>query len=82
MQGILIMQKLSSKHSAKVISRFDRLRTAHSKRQTSHMSTGNLSATHTFDYIVLRIKPGLTICEDLATALSGIAKYYIKIEKF
>ena len=29
----------------------------------------NLLASHAFDYIVLRIKPGLTSCEDLATAL-------------
>ena len=33
------------------------------------MSTGNLSVTHIFDYIVLRIKPGLTSFEDLAMAL-------------
>ena len=46
MQGILIVQKLSSKHSAKVISRFDRLRTAHSKRQTSHMSAGKKLIGH------------------------------------
>ena len=32
-QGVLIVQKLSIKQSAKVIFRFDRLRTAHSKRQ-------------------------------------------------
>ena len=25
---------------------------------------------HAFNYIVLRVKPGLTSCEDLATALS------------
>ena len=33
----------------------------------------NLSAAHTFDYIVLRINPGLTSCEDLATALIFMA---------
>ena len=33
------------------------------------MNTGNLSVTHAFDYIVFRIKPSLTSCEDLATAL-------------
>ena len=33
------------------------------------MTIGNLSITHTFDYIVLRIKLGLTSCEDLAMAL-------------
>ena len=60
------MQKLSNKQSAKVISRFDRHRMAHSKRLISHM---NLSAAHAFNYVVLRVKPGLTSCEDLATAL-------------
>ena len=66
-----IVQKSSIKQNTKVICRFDRLRIAHSKRQTSHMCIRNLSATHTFDYIVLRIKPGLTSCEDLAMALPG-----------
>ena len=47
---ISIVQKLSINQSAKVICRFDRLRTAYSKRQTNYMSIGNLSATHTFDY--------------------------------
>ena len=46
------------------------LRTAHSKRLTSHKSIGNLSAAHAFNYIVLRVKPGLTSCKDLATALA------------
>ena len=27
----------------------------------------NISANHAFDYIVLRVKFGLTICEELAT---------------
>ena len=35
-----IVQKLSNKQSAKVICRFDRLRTSHSKRLTSHMTIG------------------------------------------
>ena len=38
----LLEQKLSNKRSAKVICRFDGLRTANSKRQTSHMSIGKL----------------------------------------
>ena len=48
MQNILcytrysIVHKLSNKQSTKVICRFDRFRTAHSKRQRSHMSIGNL----------------------------------------
>ena len=33
------------------------------------MSIGKLSAAHAFNYIVLRVKSGLTSCEDLATAL-------------
>ena len=75
MQNILcntrcsVVQKLSIKQSVKLICRFDRLITAHSKKQTSHMSIGNLLLTHASDYIVLRAKPGLTSCEDLATAL-------------
>ena len=31
----------------------------------------NLSAAHAFDYIVLRINPGLTNCKDLATVLDN-----------
>ena len=49
--------KLSNKWSAKVICRFD---TTHSKRQ---------QAVHTFDYIMLRVKPGLASCGDLAMVL-------------
>ena len=33
------------------------------------MSIGNLSSAHVFNYLVLRVKPGLTNCKDLATAL-------------
>ena len=64
--------ELSNKWSAKVICRIDRLRTAHSKRQTSYMSLENLLAAHASDYIVVRVKPGLTSHEDLATALVGL----------
>ena len=66
-----ILQKLSIKQSAKVIfiCRFDRFRIAHSKRQESHMSVGNLSTAHAFDYIVLKVKPGLISCEDLTMIL-------------
>ena len=39
----------------------DRLRIAHVKDKPS--------SAHTFNYIVLRVKPGLTSCEDIATAL-------------
>ena len=34
------------------------------------MSTGKLSAAHAFDYIVLRVNPDLTNCEDFATPLA------------
>ena len=68
---ISIVQKLSNKQNSEVICRFDRLRIAHSKSQTSHMNIGKLIGTHAFDYIVLRVNPGLTSCEDLATALKG-----------
>ena len=34
------------------------------------MSIWNLSAANAFNYIVLRVDPGLTSCEDLATALA------------
>ena len=37
-----------------MIYRFDRLRTAHRKRQTE---LGKLSSAHAFDHIVLRVKP-------------------------
>ena len=40
------------------------------------MSIANLSAAHAFDYIVLRVKPGLTSCEDLAMGLLGNNDHY------
>ena len=61
-----IAQELGNKQSAKVICWFDKLRTAHSKRQKA---IGKLSAAHIFDYIVLRANPALTNCEDLPVAL-------------
>ena len=63
------VQKLSNKQSAKVICRFDRLKTSHSKRQKSQMSIEKLSSAHTFNYIVLKVNPGLTSCEEFAMAL-------------
>ena len=64
-----IVQKLSNKQSAKAICMFDRLRTAHRNRQTSHMSIGNLFSAHAIDYIVVRVNYGLTSGENLAMAL-------------
>ena len=66
-----IVPKLSNKQSAKAICRFGRLRTAHSKTQKAIVSNGNLLAAHAFDYIVLRINPGLTSCKDLATVVDN-----------
>ena len=63
-----IEQKLSDKQNAKVIYRFDRLRTAHSKRQKPQILE-KLSATHEFDYQVLKANPGLISFKDLATDL-------------
>ena len=54
---------ISNKQNAKVICRFDRLRTAHS---------GKFSAANAFDYLVLRDNPGLSSCENLATALTKL----------
>ena len=65
------MQKLSNKQSAKVISRFDRLRTVHSKSQKAKGVKEELSVAHAFDYIVFRINPGLTSCKDLATVVNN-----------
>ena len=59
------MQTLTNKQSDKVSCRFDRLTTAHRKRQTSHMSLENLSAAHTVDYIVLRLNLALQIVKTL-----------------
>ena len=62
--------KINNKQSAKVICRFDTLRTAaHSKSQKAIWVKEYLSTTHTFDYIMLRINPGLTSCKDLATVV-------------
>ena len=63
------VQKVSNKQSTEVICRFDRLITAQSKRQISHMSIGNLMSGNTFDYTALRVKHGLMSCENLAIAL-------------
>ena len=63
-----VVQRLSNKQSAKVICKFDRLRTSYSKRQKSHMSIDKLMCAHTINYIAL-FNHGLTSCKDLATAL-------------
>ena len=65
-----ILQKLSNKQSAKVICKCDGLRTAH--RKPYGYWKRKLIAAHAFDYIVLKVNPGLTSCEDLATALPSV----------
>ena len=62
------VQKLSKKQSAEVIFRFDRPRTAHSKRQTSYVSTGNLIGFPCIWLHSAKVNPSLISCEDLATA--------------
>ena len=37
----------------------------------------NLSATHAFNFIVLRVNFGLTSCEDIPLALVHHAKHFI-----
>ena len=63
-----IVQNLSNKQSAKVIYRFDRLRTSHSNRQKNHMQLEKLSSAHASNFIVLRVNHGLISCKDLAYA--------------
>ena len=60
-----IVQKLNTKQSAKVIYRLDRLGTAHSKSKKAIWVMEYLSAAHKFDYIMLRINPGMTTSKDL-----------------
>ena len=50
-----IVKKLSNKHSAKVICKFDRLRTLHNKRKKSLMSIEKIIVCPRFDYTVLRV---------------------------
>ena len=67
-QGIRFCAKIN-KQSAKGICRFERLRTSHSKRQKAIQALKRLSFAHAFNYIVLRINPGPTSCEDVAMEL-------------
>ena len=55
--------------SGKVIYRFDRLEqhTARNKKPYKQC----VLAAHAFNYIVLRINPGLTNCEDLAMVVNS-----------
>ena len=66
-----IVQKLSNKQSAEMICRIDRLRTAHRKRQKGVWALQKLFAAHAFNYIMLRVNPGLICGIDLATAVDN-----------
>ena len=46
--------------------RLEGLRTAHSQSEKAIWVMEYLLAAHEFDYMMLRIKPGLTTCKDLA----------------
>ena len=66
-----IVKNLSNKKSAKVICRFDRLWTAHTKRQKAIWALEKLSATHTFEYILFKVNPGLNSGEDHAAEVDN-----------
>ena len=55
-----------------MIFRFGRLTITYYNRYKSHMGSVNILATHAFDYIVHRVKFGLTSCEELATPLGHL----------
>ena len=68
------MQHLSDIQSAKVICRFDRLKTTHRRQKAiDHTVTiGNLLAAKPFLLVmVLRVYTGLTSCKGLATAVNN-----------
>ena len=52
-----------------MIFRFGRLTTTYFNRYKNHMSSVNYIGPHSFDYIVFRVKFGLTSCEELAMPL-------------
>ena len=79
-QGILFGAKIN-KQSAKAICRFERLRTLHSKRQKAIQVLKKLSFAHAFNYIVLRINPGPTSCEDIATEIVYHTMYIYTINQ-
>ena len=55
-----------------MICRFDRLRIVHTQQELKcHMSSEMLMAAHFFDYIALRINPGLTSFKDIATVVDN-----------
>ena len=66
-QGVLLCKTyISIKQSAKVILGLIDLEQHTARDKQAVWILENLSAAHTFDYIVLRIKPDLTSYEDLA----------------
>ena len=62
-----IVQKLSNKQSAKVICRFDSITQQVIEKPHEHWK--GYRPAHAFNYIMLRVDPGLTSCGDIATAL-------------
>ena len=66
---IFCCAKVSNRQSANVIFRFVRLTIIHYNRYNSHMSQYQISATHTLNCIVHRVKYGLTICEEVTNPL-------------
>ena len=72
-----IVQNTQSSN-VKGVCRFDRL-TSHNKRSKCHMNIEKVSSTHVFSYIVLRVNPGLTSCEDLVTTLLKTLFFYLNV---
>ena len=64
--------KLSNKQNVKVsvICMSDRLRIVQQESKAIRVMEKILAA-HAFDYIVIRINPGLTSCKDLATVMDN-----------
>ena len=65
------MQNLSDKKSVKVICRFDQLTTTEGQSYNAILVMQCLLAAHIFDNTVLRIKPGLISCKDLAMVVDN-----------
>ena len=69
----VFVQKLSSKHSLKWLAGLIDLEQHTAKDKQAIWALENLSAAHAFDYILLRIKPGLTIVKTLLWPCTSIS---------
>ena len=69
MHKVFCCARISNRWSVSVIYKFGRLTMAYYNRYKTIWAVSNISATHAFDYIVLRVKFGLTSCEELAMPL-------------